>query len=115
MDFSSFDQLVDERASRWTEELVEYCRIPSETAQPEPLGEAARWTAERLRKLGAKTETVRLDGVPPLVLGEIGAGARSVICVQHYDVVPAAPLELWTTPPFEPAIRDGYLFARGSG
>ncbi|MGH8239369.1 MAG: M20/M25/M40 family metallo-hydrolase, partial [Steroidobacteraceae bacterium] len=41
-------------------------------------------------------------------------GARSVICVQHYDVVPAAPLDLWTTPPFEPAIRDGHLFARGS-
>lgn len=114
-DFSSFDQLVDERASRWTEELVEFCRIPSETAHPEPLGEAAGWMAERLRKLGAKTETVTLDGVPPLVLGEIGEGARTVICVQHYDVVPAAPLELWTTPPFEPAIRDGHLFARGSG
>ncbi len=115
MDFSSFDQLVDERASRWTDELVEFCRIPSETAHPEPLLDAARWTAERLRKLGAKTETVTLDGVPPLALGEIGEGARSVICVQHYDVVPAAPLELWTTPPFEPAIRDGHLFARGSG
>lgn len=115
MDFSSFDQLVDERAFGWTEELVEFCRIPSETAHPEELRAAARWMAERLQKLGAQTETVAMDGVPPLVLGEIGSGPRTVICVQHYDVQPAAPLNLWTTPPFEPTIRDGHLFARGSG
>lgn len=114
MDFSAFDRLVDERASKWTQELIDYCSIPSETAHPEELLAAARWTTERLQKLGATTETVTLDGAPPLVLGEIGAGTKRVICVQHYDVVPAAPLELWTTPPFEPAIRDGHLFARGS-
>ncbi len=114
MDFSSFDRLVDERTPRWTQDLIEYCRIPSETAHPEPLRAAAVWTAERLRKLGAKTDTVELEGVPSLVLGEIGAGPRTVICVQHYDVVPAAPVGLWSSPPFEPAIRGGYLFARGS-
>ncbi len=114
MDFTAYDQLVDRRFSGWTDELVEYCCIPSETASPEPLRQAACWTAERLRKLGATTDIVEMNGVPSLVLGEIGAGARSVICVQHYDVVPAAPLALWTTPPYEPSIRDGYLFARGS-
>lgn len=114
MDFSSFDRLVDERTPKWTQDLIEYCRIPSETGRPAELRAAAQWTSQRLQRLGAKTETVTLDGVPPLVLGEIGSGARRVICVQHYDVVPAAPLDLWTTPPFEPAIRDGHLFARGS-
>ncbi|MGH9874354.1 MAG: M20/M25/M40 family metallo-hydrolase, partial [Pyrinomonadaceae bacterium] len=115
MDFAPFDQLVDERASQWTNELVEFCRIPSETAHPQELLDASRWMSERLQNLGAKTETVTIDAAPPLVLGEIGSSSRTVICVQHYDVQPAAPLDLWTTPPFEPTIRDGHLFARGSG
>jgi acetylornithine deacetylase/succinyl-diaminopimelate desuccinylase-like protein len=65
-------------------------------------------------EIGATTDTVTLDEVPPLVLGEIGSGSRRVICVQHFDVVPAPPLELWTTPPFEPTLREGRLFARGA-
>lgn len=115
MDFSLFDRLVDEQAPRWIQELVEFCRIPSETGHPEELRLAANWTTKRLKRLGAKTEVVLIEGIPPLVLAEIGSGTRVVICVQHYDVQPAAPLDLWTTPPFEPTIRDGHLFARGSG
>lgn len=114
MDFSRFDRFVDDRMPRWTEDLIDYCRIASETGQTRELAMAARWTLERLERLGAKTETITLEGVPPLVLGEIGTGTKRVICVQHYDVQPAAPLHLWTTPPFEPAIRDGHLYARGS-
>lgn len=113
-DFSSFDRLIDERMPAWTEDLMEYCRIPSETGNADALRAAARWTSERLMRLGASTETIALDGVPPLVLGEIGSGQRRLICVQHYDVVPAAPLDLWVAPPFEPDVRDGHLFARGS-
>ncbi len=113
-DFSSFDRLIDERMPSWTEDLVEYCRIPSETGSTEALHTAARWTSDRLLKLGATTETISIDGVPPLVLGEIGCGPRRLICVQHYDVVPAAPLELWSAPPFQPEVRAGHLFARGS-
>jgi acetylornithine deacetylase/succinyl-diaminopimelate desuccinylase-like protein len=113
VDFTAFDRLIDERAEIWTKELREYCAIPSETGCLDHLHEAALWTSERLQRLGAKTDTLTLDGVPPLILGQIGEGIRRVICVQHYDVVPAAPLNLWTTPPFEPTIRDGNLFARG--
>jgi acetylornithine deacetylase/succinyl-diaminopimelate desuccinylase-like protein len=57
---------------------------------------------------------LELDGVPPLVVGEIGDGPRTLSAVQHYDVQPASPLELWTTPPYEPAIRDGRVWARGA-
>lgn len=114
MDFSPFDRLVDQRSATWTQELIDYCSIRSETGRAHELREAARWTSERLKRLGARTDTVSSDGIPPLVLGEVGSGERILICVQHYDVVPAAPLELWTTPPFEPTIRDGHLFARGS-
>src|SRR5205807_9142949 len=73
----------------------------------------AAWTADRLRKAGATVEIIEKDGIAPLVVGEIGSGKRTLICVQHYDVQPAAPLDLWTTPPYEPTIRDGKLFARG--
>ena len=75
---------------------------------------AADWTAERLRRLGATVEVLEIDGAPPLVVGEIGDGPRTVSAVQHYDVQPASPLELWTTPPYEPAIRDGRVWARGA-
>ena len=113
MDFSALERLVDERAERWTKELQEFCRIPSETAHVEELRAGARWTADRLRALGASVETIGPPDVPPLVVGELGSGTRSLICVQHYDVQPSDPLALWTTPPFEPTVRDGHLYARG--
>src|SRR5947208_14240288 len=72
--------------------------------------------AVRPDRLGAWVDAVRLPveaGVPPLVIGEIGEGSRTLNAVQHYDVQPAVPYELWTTPPYEPAVRDGRLYARG--
>jgi acetylornithine deacetylase/succinyl-diaminopimelate desuccinylase-like protein len=113
MRFDPFDRLVAERAPAWTEELRDYCRIPSETAQLADLQHGAAWTAERLRSAGCEVELIERPGVAPLVVGEMGGGERTLICVQHYDVQPAAPLELWTTPPYEPTIRDGKLYARG--
>ena len=113
MAYEKFDKLVGERIGRWTEELSDFCRIPCETAVLPELQRGATWTADRLRKAGARVEIIEKNGVPPLVVGEIGAGTRTLICVQHYDVQPAAPLELWTTPLYEPTVRDNKLFARG--
>ena len=113
-DFAAFDRLVEERLERWTAELVEFLAISSEGGDAPGLRAAADWIADRLRRLGAAVEVLEVEGAPPLVVGEIGDGPRTVTAVQHYDVQPASPLELWTTPPYEPAIRDGRVWARGA-
>jgi acetylornithine deacetylase/succinyl-diaminopimelate desuccinylase-like protein len=113
-EFDAFDRLVAERMSAWTAELDAFCRIRSEAIDPAGLRGAADWVATRLRTAGAEVELIELDDAPPLVVGEVGDGPLVLNAVQHYDVQPADPLELWTTPPYEPAIRDGRLFARGA-
>jgi acetylornithine deacetylase/succinyl-diaminopimelate desuccinylase-like protein len=115
--YADLDAIVQERLERWTEELAQFCRFGSEESDPEALEAAADWMAERLRALGADVRVVTLPGradVPPLVVGEIGAGERTINLVQHYDVQPSVPLDLWTTPPYEPVVRDGRLYARGA-
>ncbi len=117
VDFEELDRYVADRIGVWTQELAEFCRFPSESTEQEALRQAAGWTADRLRKLGATVDVVELPGksdVPPLVVGEIGDGPRTLNLVQHYDVQPAHPLELWTAPPYEPEVRDGRLYARGA-
>lgn len=111
--YAAFDGYVADHMERWTRELIDFCAIGSEAGDPTALREAAAWTADRLRRLGAEVDLVELDGVPPLVLGEIGSG-RVLTAVQHYDVQPAVPLELWTSPPYVPEVRDGRLYARGA-
>ncbi len=113
-DFTAFDALVDARLEAWTRELVEYLAIPSEGGDVAALRAAADWTADRLRRAGCEVEILEVDGAPPLVVGEIGDGPRTLTGVQHYDVQPAVPLELWTTPPYEPDIRDGRVWGRGA-
>lgn len=115
--YESLRALIGERMPRWTEELADVCRIPSEASDIAALREAAAWTAARLRRLGATVDVVGLPGrtdVAPLVVGEIGDGPRTLTMVQHYDVQPAAPHDLWTTPAYEPDVRDGRLYARGA-
>jgi acetylornithine deacetylase/succinyl-diaminopimelate desuccinylase-like protein len=97
----------------WTAELLAFCAIPSESGDSVALRAAADWVAERLRRLGAAVDVVEKDEAPPLVVGELGTG-RTLLAVQHYDVQPAVPLELWTSPPYEPEVRGGRLYARGA-
>jgi succinyl-diaminopimelate desuccinylase len=100
------------------QELCELLRIPSVSADPAYRGElrrAAEWVAERFRRLGFATETIPTAG-HPLVYAESPRvpGAPTALVYGHYDVQPADPIELWTTPPFEPTERDGNLYARGA-
>ncbi|HET7828275.1 MAG TPA: M20/M25/M40 family metallo-hydrolase, partial [Candidatus Limnocylindrales bacterium] len=112
---AAFDALVAERLPAWTDELVEYLAIGCEGGDIANLRRAAAWTAKRLRRAGAAVEVLELGPeVPPLVVGELGDGPRTITGVQHYDVQPAAPLDLWTTPPYQPTIRDGRVWARGA-
>jgi len=112
--YAALDALVAERLPGWVEELRDFCSIPSEAADAEALRRAAAWTADRLHAAGASVESLELPGVPPLVVGELGDGPRTLVCVQHYDLQPAVPLELWTAPPYQPQVRDGRLYARGA-
>ncbi|MFL5777936.1 MAG: M20/M25/M40 family metallo-hydrolase [Chloroflexota bacterium] len=115
--FEELDRVVDRRLDGWVAELVDYCRIGSEAGDLPALRAAAEWTAERFRRSGAEVDVVELPGqpdVPPLVVGTIGSGPRTINLVQHYDVQPAVPLELWTSAPYEPEVRDGRVFGRGA-
>ena len=116
-DYTALDEYIQAHMPAWTGELVDFCRFRSEQGDRDGLRGAAAWISARLERLGATVDVVELPGqpdVPPLVVGEIGAGSRLLNAVQHYDVQPAVPLDLWTTPPYEPAVRDGRLFARGA-
>lgn len=101
------------------DELFAFLRIPSVSARSEHRGDmsrAADWLARSMRGAGLKAEILPTGG-HPVVLGEwrgAPAGAKTVLIYGHYDVQPVEPLDLWTTPPFEPAIRDGRIYARGS-
>ncbi|MGI8911825.1 MAG: M20/M25/M40 family metallo-hydrolase [Rubrobacteraceae bacterium] len=97
------------------EELKEFLRMPSISARrddPDGFRECAGWVAEKLRETGANVHLMETDG-HPVVYAEIGEGDRTLLSYGHYDVQPPEPLDLWESDPFEPAVRDGGIFARG--
>jgi acetylornithine deacetylase/succinyl-diaminopimelate desuccinylase-like protein len=100
-------------------ELDEFLRIPSVSARSEHNGDMVRcadWLAARLRDVGMQATIHQTPG-HPIVLGEwrkAGPTAPTVLVYGHYDVQPVEPLDLWTSPPFQPTVRDGKLYARGS-
>ena len=104
---------------RFYRELDEFLRIPSVSADSDRDGDtrrAAEWVGDQLRRAGLDTELVATPG-HPVVVGEwrgAGPGAPTVLVYGHYDVQPPEPLELWETPPFEPDVRDGRIYARGA-
>jgi acetylornithine deacetylase/succinyl-diaminopimelate desuccinylase-like protein len=105
----------------WLEELSEWLRIPSISADPAHAGDVQRageWLRDFVQRAGGEAE-IRQTETSPLVIGEIPAshgaqGAPTVLLYGHFDVQPPAPLDLWESEPFEPEIRDGYLYGRGA-
>lgn len=110
---------IDSHLCGFREELFEFLRIPSISARSEHRHDvrlAASWLADRMRDAGLEVSVHDTPG-HPVVLGEwrgAGPDAPTVLIYGHYDVQPVEPLDLWTTPPFEPAVRDGRIYARGS-
>ncbi|WP_442590660.1 dipeptidase [Pedobacter sp. AW31-3R] len=110
---------VEENKQRFLEELFALLRFPSVSADPKYKGDVlktADFVAEKLREAGADAVEVCETAGYPIVYGEkiIDGALPTVLIYGHYDVQPADPLELWDTPPFEPTVRDGKIYARGS-
>lgn len=108
---------IDRNRERWLETLFTLLRQPSISMQDRGVGECAGLLAGLLQRAGIDSTLVETPGYP-VVLGEAkGAesGLPTVLFYGHYDVQPPEPLEEWHSPPFEPTVRDGRIFARGAG
>ena len=111
-------EYIKEHEGRFLEELFALILIPSISAKTEhkdDMQRCARYWQEHLQGLGVQAEVYQTAG-NPIVYGEyiIDASAPTVLVYGHYDVMPAEPLELWKSEPFEPEIRDGHIWARGA-
>ncbi len=112
-------QYVSENKQRFLDELFELLRFPSVSADPKfkaDMLKTAAYVAEKLKSAGADTVEICATAGHPIVYGEkiIDNTLPTVLVYGHYDVQPPDPLNLWHTPPFEPTIREGKIYARGS-
>ncbi len=112
-DFAAVDRHIVDHLDATLSELAVLCKQPSISAQGVGIRECAELVGAMLRRRGFKVEILATAG-NPVVYGEAdGASDRTLLFYNHYDVQPPEPLELWASPPFEPTIRDGKMFARG--
>ncbi|MGH9701380.1 MAG: M20/M25/M40 family metallo-hydrolase, partial [Candidatus Acidiferrales bacterium] len=110
---------IETRRDDHLSELTEFLRIPSVSAKSEhkpDIERAAAWVAEKMRAAGLENVAITPTKMHPLVYGESlrAPGKPTILFYGHYDVQPAEPLELWTTPAFDPTVRDGNLYGRGT-
>ena len=116
VDFTAVDRYIHEHIHDWMAELSALCAVPSVSARHEAVVPCAAMVADMLALRGFKTQVTSVDGGHPVVLGHAsGSGsARTMLFYNHYDVQPPEPLQLWESPPFELAERDGAVYARGA-
>jgi acetylornithine deacetylase/succinyl-diaminopimelate desuccinylase-like protein len=110
---------VQENKDKFLSEYKEILSIPSvstETAHAGDIRKAAEWMVEQLRSLGMNKVQIFKTAMHPIVYGEwLGVkGAPTLLIYGHYDVQPVDPLELWKSAPFDPAVRDENIYARGA-
>ena len=109
------DSFLKKNLNSYIDETIELCKHASISAQGGPvMRECANTVARTLLRHGFETQTFETPGNPVVVGTAKGKSDRTLLFYNHYDVQPADPLDLWTTPPFEPTVRDGILYARGS-
>jgi acetylornithine deacetylase/succinyl-diaminopimelate desuccinylase-like protein len=105
------------RASQ-LEDFYSFLRFPSistDSDYSEKVSECAHWLAEKLNGIGLDAKLAPTPGHPVVwARNEHRPGRRTVLIYGHYDVQPPDPLDLWDSPPFEPVLKDGYVFARGA-
>ena len=107
---------IDAQSESFLRRVMDYVRHPSISAQNIGISDVARLLVGMLREIGLEAEAISTAG-HPMVLGrwEKKPGASTVLLYGHYDVQPPDPLDAWLSPPFEPTIRDGRIYARGIG
>ncbi len=116
---SNLNSFISENSGRFLEELKDFLRIPSISTASEHDGDcrrAADWLADHLQQLGIRKVDLLGSESHPVVWAEgpEAPGKPTVLVYGHYDVQPPDPLDLWKTPPFEPTVRGGNLYARGT-
>jgi len=110
---------LNQNKQRFLDELLAMLRIPSVSADPKhkpDIIKTAEYVKQKLIEAGADNVELMPTGGNPIVYGEkiIDPKKPTVLCYGHYDVQPADPLNLWTSPPFEPVVKNGVIYARGS-
>ncbi len=115
----SFSDFADRQRSRFEDELFDFVRIPSISTLPEhkpDIGRAAEFAKQQLCQAGLESVELIEGSGHPLVYGEwLGAtGKPTILLYGHYDVQPVDPLDEWDSPPFEPTVRNGQVYARGA-
>jgi acetylornithine deacetylase/succinyl-diaminopimelate desuccinylase-like protein len=113
------DLFVEQNKPRLLDELKTFLRIPSVSTLPEHVPDvrrAAQFVADSMKTAGLENIEIIPTAKHPLVYADWlhAPGKPTVLCYGHYDVQPPDPLDEWISPPFEPVVRDGNLYARGS-
>ena len=111
----AINSYIDAHLDDYIEELSELLKIPTVSAQKRGIPETVEMVKAMLEKRGLTVQIYETAGNPVVVGRGSGKSDKTLMYYNHYDVQPAEPLELWTSPPFEPTIRDGKLYARGAG
>jgi acetylornithine deacetylase/succinyl-diaminopimelate desuccinylase-like protein len=112
-------EFIEGRREQHLNELYEFLRIPSVSAKSEhkpDIVRASNWVADRLGSAGFKNVEIIPTNLHPLVYAESleAPGKPTILFYGHYDVQPAEPLDLWTSPAFEPTVRNGNIYGRGT-
>lgn len=108
---------IEQNKSRFLEELCQYLRFPSVSAQPDhrpDMAQCGHWLVDHCRKIGLEAELRPTAGHPIVLARTQRTGKPHYLVYGHYDVQPPEPFELWKTPPFEPRVEGRSVFARGA-
>jgi len=119
MDLTTVDNYIEANKDRFLDELIDLLKVPSVSADPafsKDVHRAAELLSTRLKEIGIDKVEVCPTAGYPIVYGEkiVDEKLPTVLVYGHYDVQPADPIELWDSPPFEPVIKDGKIYARGA-
>ena len=114
-----WENYLNEHKEQFLKELLDFLRIPSISSEPdhEPhVQRAAEWLEARMKRVGIEAVQIMPTGGQPAVYGEWlhAPGKPTVLIYGHFDVQPVDPLDLWEKPPFEPTVKDGRIYGRGT-